>query len=227
MNILVDLLIVSILAFCTFWGFKKGFIVTIFNMFGGFICFLISVFIARPVGSFLSKVVFKPVCSEYFENAFRNFLEKSTDSYDLQEVFSSAKDFFTRYGADRGELESAFENSSNADGFIGAAADAVATPVADSIGFLIAFIVILIVVTVLYKMLVKLLDLISKLPVLNASNKTLGIVCGLLHGVLNSVIFASVLFYLQPILQTSDSLFLSSFDIEKTFLAKIFSSFLN
>ena len=113
MTLVVDLIVVLILSLCILRGYIKGFVVTILSMFGGLICFTLSVLLARPVGTFLSKIFIRPICYNSVEKAFRDFLESSTESGDINSVFTSASDFFKRYGINDGELNGFLESSGN------------------------------------------------------------------------------------------------------------------
>ena len=220
---IVDLIIVLILAICVFLGYKKGFIATFFNMFAGLICFAVSALIARPVGRLLSKVFIRPICYDYFDNAFRKFLDSSDDFANVKDAYSSVLEFFGRFGIKDQELQSLAENSENSvESFVDKAIEAVSVPIADAIGFIIAFVVILILVSILYKFFVKFLDLVSKFPLLNVPNKALGVACGFAHGIILSFAFSVVLFYIEPLFPDSGL----DFSIENTLLARIFTSFL-
>ena len=221
MNLVVDLIVVLILSFCILRGYMKGFVATILSMFGGLICFTLSVLIARPVGTFLSKLLIRPICHSYFEKAFLDLLESSKDSTNVNSVLNAASDFFKRYGISDQDLNSLLKSSgNNSDKLIDKVVSTVSTPISDAIGFIIAFVVILIVVIILYKMLVKVLDLVAKLPVLNASNKTLGLIFGIIHGIILATAFSCVLYYIEPLNPVSSF----NFSLDDTYLARFLSS---
>ncbi|MBR4288523.1 MAG: CvpA family protein [Clostridia bacterium] len=227
MNLAVDLILISILLASAFYGYRKGFILSFFNFFGGLIGFVLSSFLAKPLGSYISDSFLHPFLSNYVSDTFSNFLtDRATETGNF-EVLTSAMDFFHKFGLDQEALQNIFQNSENdVDRFIHSAIEAVSYPLADSVGYGIALILLSVLLFFLFKFIVKLFDLIAKLPVLNFANRSLGLVFGISYGILLSILFSSALLVLEPFLQNSDLSFFTVFSVEKTYAVKYFSSVL-
>lgn len=222
MNLLCDTLILVFIVLCALIGKKRGFIKTFFAFFGGLVSFVVSSVLANPFGDFLSRKLFFPSLRSYFIES----MTKKANSLDLSSVPEEALRFLQKFNFSKEDLESFLANQvSSGTQEIEMLADTVIKPISDSVGHAVALILLFILCAVVIRILVKVLNLISKLPILNFSNQTLGLVSGILLGVLLSVVFSSALELASPILQGSENKFLSTFDFEKTYLVRLFSSF--
>lgn len=227
MSILVDLIIVVVVLLCTYYGLKKGFVITFFNAFGGIVSFVISAVLAKPIGNFLSDLFLKKLFSEHYQKEFFEYFGASAGQADSEQVFSSASEYFTRYGVDQSEIQGFFATSGNStERFIDKTIEAAISPMAESIGYIIGFILISVLCFLVFKFLVRFFDLITRLPILHISNTALGIVCGFCYGLLISVAFCFVLLYLDPVLQSSDSSFFNEFSMNDTVVARFLSNFI-
>ena len=227
MNFAVDLILITLLLVSAIYGYRKGFILSFFNFFGGLIGFLFSSFLAKPLGSCISDLFLKPLVSNYLSNSFRNFLAARADEAADGEVFSHALDFFRRFGLDQASLKNIFQSAENdVDRFVDSAIEAVSGSLAESVGYGIALVLLFVVFFFLFRFVVKLFDLIAKLPVLNFANRSLGFLFGVSYGILLSVLLSSLLVAVEPFLQNSDLSVFNDFSVEKTYAVKYFSSVL-
>ena len=221
MSFAVDLILVLIVIVCAFLGYRKGFILSFFNFFGGLISFLLGSIFAKPVGVYISDSFLKPIMNNYFSKVFREYFADRVSESGNGEVLPSAVDFFQDYGLDHSSLQTIFQNAKNdVDEFIDSAVSAVSNPLAESVGYGIALILLFVVLFVFFRYVIKIFDLVAKLPVLNFANRSLGFLFGVSFGILLVIVFVALLISLEPFLQSSELPFLSSFSIEKTHLAK-------
>lgn len=71
--------------------------------------------------------------------------------------------------------------------------------VSAAVAYLIAFVILYIIAHIAIAIAANVLDLISKLPVLNFTNKALGVIMGVILGIVYACIFALVLDYGYPL----------------------------
>lgn len=227
MSLALDFILIGIVLFCAFYGYRKGFILSCFNFFGGLISFVLGSMLARPLGSLISDALLKPIFENYFTDALCDFLAERSAATGSGELLSSAEEFFRGFGLNQEVLQTYFESAGNdADQFINSAVSAVSRPIAESLGFAIALVLLFIAFAFLFRFVVKFFDLIAKLPILNFANRSLGFLFGVSYGVLLVIVFSAILAVLEPVIQNSDLPLISEFSLEKTFLLKFLSSIL-
>lgn len=226
MNIILDLLILLVIVVSALIGKKRGFIRTFFSFFGSLISFVLSSVLARPVGSFLSEKWIEPAIRQYFMDSFLERAGSDAQGVDFAALPDACKELLQRFDFGEQDLAAFFAEAQEAGAnTLERIASAVAEPISGSIGYAVALFVLFIVISLVVRVLVKALDLLSKLPFLNFSNHTLGLLAGIAWGVVLAVMLSSVLTLVEPMMQGSEIDFLQKFNSEKTFLVRFFSSF--
>lgn len=226
MAVVVDLIILLIILFSAWRGYLNGFILSFFNLFGSLISFCLASFFAKPVGTILSNKFLEPTLSNYFAKKLSRIVSTPEMDGSINEKSSVFSDLLENFGYDKAEIHSllsVFEN--DADAFASSVAQKLSHSISESISCFIALFLLFIAIFVLFKFLVKFFDLIAKLPLLNASNRILGLASGIIVGVLLSLVFSFLLLVFEPLIQSNDSAFLSSFSLDETLLANFLSKF--
>lgn len=136
MSYIIDLVIILIIGYSVWYGHKKGFIKTAFNLVIKLVSFIFALILAQPLSGL--------------------FVEKMLSEYP----------------------------------------PAIAKAAAYTIGFIIVYVVVHIALVIVSNV----LDLISKLPLLNFANKTLGIAIGAALGFVSAWIFVIALNFVFPLL---------------------------
>ncbi len=222
MNWIADLLIVLILVLCTLIGKKRGFIKTFFGFFGSLIAFVVSSVLSKPVGTFLAEKCFSPVMNRVLLEALREKIG-SVETVDFSVLPESAAEILEKFGTNADSINSFLAAQSELAGqqLQDAVLDFIVRPVSIAAGVSVAFIVLFLVLAVGIRILVRALDLISKLPILNFSNRFLGAGIGFVWGVLLAVIVSAILTVAAPAMQNT-ALF-AAFHPDETILVKLFS----
>ncbi len=225
MNILADLILVAVIALCAFIGRKNGFVKTIFSFFSSIVAFIVASLLSRPIGAFLGENVFYPFFEKHVLTALSEGAGKSVAEIDFSALPEACKAVLSRFQVTEEALKGFLAESGQTAGQ--ATADAVgryvAEPIAHSVGVAVAFAALFIVSLILLRILSRALDLISKLPVLNFSNRTLGLVIGLVFGLFIAFLLSGILSLSEPMLQGVENAFFQAFDVEETVLLKLFS----
>ncbi len=221
-NILVDVILVLIVFLCAFIGKIRGFIKTFFGFFGSLISFIVSSLLARPIGMFLSEKVFFPIIKGVIRSRVETAMTGSLNVSDFLSAVEDAPSVLEKIGVKWEDLLRHIEGQpfDSAQELAESAFDYIARPIASSVGHITAFVALFIVLSIAVKLLVKVLDLISKVPFLNFSNRFLGFAVGALWGVLIAMIVSSVLVLAVPALQSSPQSFLAALDPNKTYVLK-------
>lgn len=225
MNLIFDLMIFLVFLFCLWRGHKKGFIKSFFGFFGSIAAFILSSLLSRPVGVFLAERFISPVMEKYLLSALSERIGTTADGLDLNALPASCNDILSRFGVSAESIKEklASEGAAVGQNAIDKLSEAVIRPVSESIGSAVAYIVLFIVLSIAIRIAIKALDLVAKLPILNFSNKTLGVLMGAVWGLFLAIVFSGVLMYLEPMMQGSENDFLSAFDIEQTYLIRLLS----
>ncbi len=184
--ILFDLVILAILALFLWRGMSKGLVLSL--------CGLVAVLVAF-VGSTLLANLLAPKVGQALEPKFTQLIEEQLEG-SLQGAHSAqaAPEEVPLSGVldalrDMGLYKDLIDNLDKAvrDGMADAAASAaaqVAAAMAQSVAYMVIFLVGFLLLLLLWAILSRTLNLVTKLPGLNALNKTGGALIGLLKGVI-------------------------------------------
>ena len=226
MNLIFDAGILLVIVLSAWIGKKRGFIKTFFSFFGSLISLILASVCAKPVGAFLSEKYFEPVIHRFFVDAFLTRAGTDAQNLDFSALPEPCKEFLQRFRVSSSDLEKiASDTKEKGADLLDRIAGTVAAPLASSIGYAVAFLGLFLIFLVVLRLLVKLLDLISKLPGLNFSNRVLGLLAGIALGLVLAVLLSSLIVLSEPLIQRSESAFLRDFDSQKTVLVRFFSSF--
>ena len=227
MNFIIDLLLLAIPVLCILEGKRRGFIKTFFGFFGSIIAFFLTSLFAGPLGSFISSAFFYPFLRQRFLTALSQEIGQSAAVIDFAALPENCHKLLARFGTDADAIADHVASASQTAGE--AAADAasqfVALPLADAASYALAFFLLFVIFSVVVRIAVHLLDLVSKLPILNFSNRFLGLLAGALQGFFLSMVLSVILVAAAPWISSSPNPFLSSFDPDQTYLLRYLSSF--
>jgi len=224
MNLILDLLIVAVVVLCAWIGKTRGFIRTIFGFLGSLISFFAASILARPVGNFLAEKFFSPAITRYFSALLSEQAQTEASKIDFSNLPEACNEVLVRFGITSEQIGNLVEQGATSGAqALEKVAEFVVTPVAMSVGFAVAFVVLFVFFAVLIRILVKALDLISRLPILNFSNRILGLAAGALWGLFLAVLLSALLRISEPGLQGSGVPFLQNIDLEKTYLIRFLS----
>ncbi len=224
MNLICDLLLIAIVVLCAWIGKRRGFIKTFFGLVGSLLSWGLTALFFRPVGNFLSREFFSPALHRHFLHLLEQKAGSGEEHLEFSALPESCNEVLERYGVSAERIRDfAAEHAESGEQLAEKVADFVVDPIAGAIGNAVAFLVLFIVFTIAVRVLVKALDLISRLPILNFSNRFLGLAVGAVWGLVLAVLLSSLLALLEPGMRGSDYAFLQSFDLSRTFLVRFFN----
>ncbi len=224
MNIIFDIFLVLVILLSAFIGKKRGFVKTFFGFFESIVSFVIASFFARPIGDFLSKTFLEPAISKYFLRSFLKTSGEITTGISFESLSDASKEFLTRFHIDGATFDSFFTGAGESvSESLEAVFLSVAAPIASSVAYAISFLILFIGISFLFRIIIKLVDLVSKLPFLNFSNKFLGLFVGLLWGIVLAIVISYTVVLIEPFLKGTQ--LFQKFSSQETVLLKLLSGF--
>ena len=205
MNAVLDIIIVGLLIFCVFLGYKNGFVKTVMS----FLSFIIAFVMAKTFSPSLSDFIYSGWVKPNFVAGVTEKIEKFlSPSVNLDALVRNPNppDNFTQmlngYGVGLPDVnkwlgEAASKGAANLNEYVAAN---LVEPVAKGISDFLAFAAILIVSLLLLKIVTSLINRAVKLPGLNFINRTGGILLGFVYGIVLSYIFVFLAYYALPYL---------------------------
>lgn len=229
-SIIVDLLLMVVLLTSIILGIKRGFVKSFIGLFKNFIAFIIAVGFSDSLGNYLSEKFVKKLVSEKVAVKIANMVVDSGIA-EGGDVSSHIPKFvidmlnFVHIDIQSKFIEPLEASIAENGGTVAGIAAVIASPIAKIISIVIAFIVLYFLSLLLLTILTKMLDKLCELPVIRTANGMLGGVLGAACGILYLWIIAKILVFVIgfgsgiPFLS-----FLNDFDVESTFVLKLFNN---
>ncbi|MFA6947490.1 MAG: CvpA family protein [Eubacteriales bacterium] len=228
MSIFIDVFLAAVILLAIISGVTKGFVRSVMNILTFAAAFVCGWLFTAPLSEYYLNTVFMNRISGGVENAINSILSSSIS---LDSLFSDKPEAFTsitdRYLTDFGSLsqyygEAVSEGSKNLSSGV---ARYIAAPVAQMISNVLAFLTIFAGVVIVLKLTAFILDLIFRLPGLNALNRIGGFIFGGACGIMYAWIFAIVITAAAPALAALFPDTFSASVTENSLLLGIFSKY--
>ncbi len=227
MNFLIDGLILLIfITFCVV-GYKNGFIKMLISFLKNIIALIVASVFSTRVGAFLYEKFFKGFFEDMTLERLCSWLgiDKSA-SPDIGPLIDAEHSeffgFIEKLGFDIDTINEQYANLGKNAG--DAMVEFIAKPIANTVSNVVAFILLFIVTVLAVKLIGFILGKIAKLPVLNATNRILGLILGALLSVVFILIFVALVDMLLPYVKiNAEHLTTQSFE-EGTILYKYLTS---
>lgn len=228
MSLAIDLILLAVIAMCVVGGIKRGFIRTLMSFVTVIAAALGAWYFTPSLSLYIRSTFLEDKITDPVTQIIRSLLSPSLDGKEaLPRLFSDMPDAFSsllsRYGADA----SAAQNTvgSSAPDTASALASFLAQPAVEMISDALAFILLFFGIALALTIVTLVLDMIFKLPVLNALNRVGGLALGMLVGALYAWVIAAVLAAVMPYLaQVLPNLFNQN-TLSDTFLAGWFAQY--
>ena len=177
MSIIIDIVIIAVILFCLYRGYKQGLIGLAFSIVSFIAALIIAFILFVPVSSFV-------IDKTEFDNNIKNAIVSNFNTEETTE--SGESNFITTYINDQ------------VDEAKGKTLDVVATEISELCIKGIVFIGLFIVARIALIFVKAIANLIAKLPILNQFNKLGGIVFGLLKGFIITYGVLAILLLVSP-----------------------------
>lgn len=226
MSLFFDILIIAIVIFAACAGYKRGFVRSVLGLVIFFVALFVAIKFSDIYADHLNDTVFMEKVTGEISQSIESVIGNNVDSDGVDGLFEDKPSGFVsiveRFGADMSELEEYYnENSSETQvSNVKLIASYIAKPVASLLSKVIAFLIIFFGVLLVLSIIKWILNLIFKLPVLNAVNKVFGLTFGIIKGVLLAWAASMLLTYLMSVLVMLRPETFSSSMIENTVIVK-------
>ncbi len=185
--IIADIITVAIIIISMIIGRKRGFIKTVSGILTVIIAFSLASFAAKETAPVISEKYISPYLSSAIVDEVKQTPENTLDLDELSNLFSNI-------GIPEGIISSAVADVSktltqNIAEPLTTMTNNISARLTFGALFIIYFLILLLAVSLLFK----LLNLISKLPVLNFTNRLLGLIFGLISGYLIIMVASFIL----------------------------------
>ena len=185
-SIIIDVVIVLLVAFCTYRGYKKGLIGVAYSILAFFVAILIAWVLAGPVTNFIIE---HTDFNDKLQTAIENNLGSKDDTQENQDNKTETNFAF-------GDYIDKFIQDTKAAGV-----QAVSGQLSVLIIKVIAFICLYILARLVLLLFKSVANLIAKLPIIKQFNKLGGFIFGLLKGLLIVYFVLAVLLVLHPMMK--------------------------
>lgn len=206
MNILIDGIIIAIFVCCCIWGYKSGLVKMTVNLLKNIIAIVIASVFASRVGAFLYDTVLKSFLETKAVDKIAGWLGVDPGStIDVRPLLDSKHSEFTKFLERLGfKLEQVGDKYSEIGGEAENAGEVLVEylmkPLGTALSNVIAFILIFIASVLVIKLIGFIVNKIVSLPVLNITNKLLGLVLGAALGVVFVFIFVAIVDTVIPLI---------------------------
>lgn len=234
-SIVVDILMVAVLLIVILAGIKRGFVRSFVGLFKNVAAFLLACLFSGFVGELIENWFVKSFVVDKFALGIANSLMEAAQVGEGADVASFFPGYllsllrFAKVDVDGKLIQPIEESIAQNGGTALGIANIIAEPIAHIVSVVIAFALVYFISVLLMSLLSSILDkLCQKLPVVRTANGILGGVFGAVCGVVYLWVAAKILVVLIAWAMGSGLSafsFLEGFNVENTFVLKLFSNF--
>lgn len=229
MGYVVDFIIVVIALSVVINAWKKGFIKSIAGLVTGVVSFIVAYAFTPMLGNYIYNNFALETLSGGIAKTIGSLSRTQAGTFDLSAMYSempdALKQIIDRYSVDEGKLgELCAGVTDGTEKTVEKLSEYIAAPIADTLSSAVAFIGIFIGALIVLNLVIFLIDLIFKLPVLNGTNKTLGLLFGVGEALILAVLISSVAASVITALGSVDPETFGAHVVERSFIMKALSS---
>lgn len=204
MNFLIDLLIILIFGACCVLGYRLGIVKMLVQFSKNIIGVIAASFFASRLGSIFYDKVFKSLFEKLTAERISGWLGGEADaSPDVGPLIEAEHTEFFQFVQKLGfDLEAITEKYAELGGNAGdLLVEYIAQPIAVAVSNVIAFVLIFIVTVLAVQLVGFIVSRIAKLPVLNVTNRILGLLLGIVLGLVFIFVFAALVNAVVPFIK--------------------------
>lgn len=181
MSIIIDVIILGIIALCTFIGYKQGLIKVAVKLVSTVLAIIISLTLYKPVSALIIK---NTTIDEQIQTTItKKILPQETPTEDSEEI-----------KIDTTSLPNLI--ISNSENTVKSVSETISTKIIE----LVVILALFILVKLILKFITAIADLLAKLPILKQINKLGGTIYGILHGFLLVFVIFAIISLLSPMI---------------------------
>ncbi len=210
MAITLDIIVVAVIVLCVIFGYKNGFVKTVYRLLRTVGSFIVALIFAKPVSYILAETpLFKSIIDGIGDKiqSIELFSHEAKNGISIEESLTpAAKQMLDNLNislAEFGEQISALI-STGEQNLKDGVRDYVLTPIAESLSFAIAFILLFLGTAIALKILSVVLEGTLRLVGLEKVNRTFGLVIGLAQGFIYALVICTLVSAFMPYLSASE-----------------------
>ena len=202
MSLIIDLILILVFIMSIISGYRKGFVRSVMNIVAFTAAFLCGWLFTPALGTYYKEHIVLDGIAGKVSEAINSVVNSGIGSLGLDTLMAEKPDAFTdiisRFNVNIYDVEKYYSARSDLlpETAANKVSEFIADPIAAAASNILAFVTIFFAVIIVLKIATFILDLIFKLPVLNAANRVfgllLGIVCGFLYVSVLIKIYAAV-----------------------------------
>ena len=191
MYIALDLILAVVMVFTVVRAAHRGFIVTIFHLLSTVAAIILAVMFYKQLGVYLYDRFIFPYAYGYIEEMLAKIAESSAEALNFETILANLPESIS---AALGQLGLELPSSIPATGteVLTAATDSFAETIATALANILAFAAIFFGAFIALQLVSTVLNQIAKLPVLNATNRLLGLLLGVCEALILGVALSYV-----------------------------------
>lgn len=197
MYLAIDIILIAVMAAVILNAARRGFIVTLFSLLSTIVSVLVAVLFYKELGAFFYDAFVFDSIAPYIGDLAEQVIAEMGGTVDLTaltaELPEGLRSAAELLGVDFAELAQYAADSANvgAEAFSGMA-DGFAASLSSAVANVIAFAALFFGALILLNLVCFLLDKLSKLPLLNGTNKLLGFALGALEALVLGIVLAHI-----------------------------------
>ena len=229
MGIVIDIIILVICGIVIFKAWKAGLIKSVMGLVTGIVSFIAAYSFSPVLGDHIYEKYALKTISNGIAKTLESLSQTAAGTFDLSSMVKEMPDslvqIIKRYAVDSGKLEEMCSGiKEGTSETVASVAEYIAAPIADTLSGAVAFIILFIGVFVILSLLTFIVDLIFHLPVLNGTNKTLGLIFGIVEALIIAFLVSNVAAAVITSLGSVDSSIFGAHAVEGSFVMKFFSA---
>lgn len=222
MYIAIDVIILAVMAGAIIGAARRGLILTLFKLLSSITSLIVAVMFYKELGAFFYDSFVYDSTLKYVEKIIVDIAEKATEPMSQEYLLSSlpenARAAIELFNIDIGKI---IESMAGQPSLI---ASSLASEVADIISGVLAFACLFFGSLIALSVLGYLLDKLSKLPVINGTNKTLGFVFGVIEAIILGFVLSNLALSFCSAYGAFNEEFTFTAVREETYIARLFLS---
>ena len=196
MSLIIDLILIAIIAFCAWNGYRKGFIMGISGILALIVAFYGAQIIADTYSQEFNSML-KPFVSGIVDSAVAKVQEDTVDTFDEEDVYGVTYDALGNIGILKSAARDIADEIANKVERTGQTMrEEIVSVLCSKISYILTVVVVFLMILIVFTVIANIINLAFKLPGLEFINELFGALFGFAKGAVIVVAIAWVMRYL-------------------------------
>ena len=196
MSLIIDLILIAIIAFCAWNGYRKGFIMGISGILALIVAFYGAQIIADTYSQEFNSML-KPFVSGIVDSAVAKVQEDTVDTFDEEDVYGVTYDALGNIGILKSAARDIADEIANKVERTGQTMrEEIVSVLSSKIAYILTVVVVFLLILIVFTVIANIINLAFKLPGLEFINELFGALFGFAKGAVIVVAIAWVMRYL-------------------------------